>query len=40
MRSLQHILNGENIGKSISLDVVRGGRLLKVSVAVREKPEN
>ncbi len=40
MRSLQHVLDGENIGKSITLDVVRGGRLLKVSVAVREKPEN
>jgi S1-C subfamily serine protease len=36
--SLQSILDGENVGKSASLDVVRGGQLLKVAVTVREKP--
>jgi S1-C subfamily serine protease len=36
--SLQSILDGENVGKSVSLDVVRGGQLLKVAVTVREKP--
>lgn len=36
--SLQNVLDGENIGKTISLDVVRGGQLLKVSAVVREKP--
>jgi len=36
--SLQWILDGENVGKSVSLDVVRGGQLLKVAVTVREKP--
>ncbi|MFZ0747643.1 MAG: S1C family serine protease [Terracidiphilus sp.] len=36
--SLQSILDGENVGKSISLDVVRGGQLVKVAVTVGEKP--
>jgi S1-C subfamily serine protease len=36
--SLQSILDGENVGKSVSIDVVRGGQLLKVAVTVREKP--
>jgi S1-C subfamily serine protease len=36
--SLQSILDGENVGKSVSIDIVRGGQLLKVAVAVREKP--
>jgi S1-C subfamily serine protease len=36
--SLQSILDGENVGKSVPLDVVRGGQLLKVAVTVREKP--
>jgi S1-C subfamily serine protease len=34
---LQSILDAENIGKSVPLDVVRGGQLLKVEVIVREK---
>jgi S1-C subfamily serine protease len=38
--SLQSILDGENVGKSVPLDVVRGGQLLKVAVTVREKPAN
>jgi S1-C subfamily serine protease len=36
--SLQSILDGENVGKSVPLDVVRGGQLLNVAVIVREKP--
>jgi S1-C subfamily serine protease len=36
--SLQSILDSENVGKSVPLDVVRGGQLLKVAVTVREKP--
>ena len=36
--SLQSILDGENVGKSVSLDIVRGGELLKIAVTVREKP--
>jgi serine protease DegQ len=36
--SLQSILDGENVGKSVPLDVVRGGQLLKVAVTVHEKP--
>ncbi len=38
LHSLQHALDGENVGKTITLDVVRGGQLLKVPVTVREKP--
>ena len=38
--SLQSILDGENVGKSVPLDVVRGGQLLKVAVTVREKPSS
>jgi S1-C subfamily serine protease len=40
MQSLQAALDSENIGKSITLDVVRGGHLVKVPVAVGEKPGN
>jgi S1-C subfamily serine protease len=40
MQSLQAALDGENIGKSIVLDVVRGGHLVEVSVVVGEKPKN
>lgn len=40
VRGLQLALDGENIGKSISIDVVRGGQLVKVAVAVEEKPES
>lgn len=36
--SLQSILDGENVGKSVPLDVVRGGQLLKIAVTVRERP--
>ena len=36
--SLQSILDGENVGKSVSFGVVRGGQLLQIAVIVREKP--
>jgi S1-C subfamily serine protease len=40
IRSLQGVLDGENIGKSIAIDVVRGGQIAKVSAVVDEKPKN
>jgi len=36
--NLQSILDGENVGKSVPLDVVRGGQMLKAAVTVRERP--
>jgi S1-C subfamily serine protease len=39
IQSLQPALDGENIGKPIALDVVRGGQLAKISVIVGEKPK-
>jgi S1-C subfamily serine protease len=39
MRDLQHALDGENVGKTIALELLRGGKLVKVPVVVREKPE-
>src|ERR1017187_585853 len=38
--SLQSILDSENVGKSVPLDVVRGGQLLKFAVTVRERAAN
>lgn len=40
MQTLQAVLDSENVGKSIALDVVRGGHLIKLSVVVGEKPAN
>lgn len=37
-RSLQPALDSENVGKSIALELVRGGKLVKLSVTVGEKP--
>jgi S1-C subfamily serine protease len=37
VQGLQPFLDSEYVGKSISLDVVRGGQLVKVSVTVGEK---
>ena len=37
VQDLQPFLDSEYVGKSISLDVVRGGQLVKVSVSVGEK---
>ncbi|HEY1985658.1 MAG TPA: S1C family serine protease [Terracidiphilus sp.] len=36
--TLQSILDGENVGKSVPLDIVRGGHQLRVDVVVRERP--
>jgi S1-C subfamily serine protease len=36
--SLQSMLDGESVGKPVSLSAVRGGQLVKVAVTVREKP--
>ena len=36
-RDLQWVLDGESVGKSIVLEVIRGGQLLKISVKGREK---
>jgi S1-C subfamily serine protease len=38
-RDLQWVLDGESVGKSIALEVIRGGQLLKISVVVREKQD-
>lgn len=40
VRSLQAALDTENVGKSISLDIVRGGKMLKLPVIVGEKQES
>ncbi len=39
-RSLQPALDSENVGKAVALEIVRGGKLAKVSVTVGEKQEN
>jgi S1-C subfamily serine protease len=36
-RSLQSVLDTENIGKSVAVEVVRGGKLHKVSVTIGER---
>ena len=38
-RDLQWALDGESVGKSIALEVVRGGQVVKIAVKVREKPD-
>jgi S1-C subfamily serine protease len=38
-QSMQPALDGENIGKSVKVDVVRGGQLLHIDVVVGERPE-
>jgi len=39
MQSLQAVLDAEKIGQSVSVDLVRGGELLKLNVVVGERPE-
>jgi len=39
VQNLQPLLDSENVGKAIALDVVRGGQMMKLSVTVGEKPE-
>jgi S1-C subfamily serine protease len=36
IQSLQTFLDSENIGKTIVLDVVRGGQIVKISIIVAE----
>ena len=38
LRSLQFELDSDRIGKPVTLDLVRGGKLIQVSVTVAEKP--
>lgn len=38
LRSLQFELDSDRIGKAVTLDLVRGGKLIQVSVTVSEKP--
>ena len=37
-RSLQPLLDSDNVGKTIDLEIVRGGKLLKLAVTVGERP--
>lgn len=37
-RSLQTVLDPENVGKAIGIDLVRGGKLSKINVTVGERP--
>ena len=38
MRSLQSLLDSDKIGKSAAIQLVRGGRLVQITVAVGERP--
>jgi S1-C subfamily serine protease len=40
LHSLQTWLDSEYVGKAISLDIVRGGQMVKVSLTVGEKPKS
>ena len=40
IQSLQPFLDSENVGKTIALEVVRGGQIVKLSVNVGEKPRS
>ena len=40
VRSLQAALDTENIGRSITIDIVRGGKMLKLPVTVGERQES
>jgi S1-C subfamily serine protease len=40
LRSLQPALDGENIGKPVTVDLVRGGTLLQLQIVVGERPEH
>jgi S1-C subfamily serine protease len=37
--SLQPALDGDNIGKPVKVDLMRGGQLLHLDVVVGERPE-
>jgi S1-C subfamily serine protease len=38
LRSLQPVLDSENVGKQVHFEIVRGGKLVKLSVTVGERP--
>lgn len=38
-RSLQAVLDGENIGRKLNVELVRGGQLLHLDIVVGERPE-
>ncbi len=38
--SLQPLLDSENVGRAIAIEVVRGGQMVKLSVTVAEKPKS
>ena len=40
MRSLQAYLDSENVGKSVTVEIIRGGKLLKLPLTVGEKQES
>ena len=40
MRSLQASLDSEYVGKPVTVEIIRGGKLLKLSLTVGEKQEN
>jgi S1-C subfamily serine protease len=40
IQSLQPLLDSENVGKAIPIDIVRGGQLLKLDITIGEKPNN
>jgi S1-C subfamily serine protease len=39
-RSLQPVLDSENVGKPVAVEIVRGGKLIKLSATVGERPRN
>ena len=39
IQSLQPLLDSENVGKAIAIEVVRGGQMVKLNVTVAEKPK-
>jgi S1-C subfamily serine protease len=38
--SLQPVLDSENVGKPVAVEIVRGGKLIRLSVTVGERPRN
>ena len=40
VRSLQASLDSENVGRSVTLELIRGGKLLKVPVTIGERQDN
>jgi len=40
IQTLQPLLDSENVGKAITIEVVRGGQFVKLSLTVAEKPKS